>query len=151
LSDGAAEGAEGAGDEGATTQRVDKWLWFARILKTRTLAAALVSSGKVRLNRAKIDKPGHIVRIGDVLTVTANSRVRLLKVTGVGERRGPSATAVTLYEELTPAADPLKPLARSPSQAGSDIGPPQGERPRGSGRPTKRERRQIDRLGDKFR
>jgi ribosome-associated heat shock protein Hsp15 len=140
-------------DDAPTTQRIDKWLWFARLVKTRTLAADLVAGGKVRLNRARVEKPSQTLRIDDVLTVTLNRRVRLLKVLGLGERRGPSATARVLYEELTAAADPLKPLAQSslqlPSWQESGVGP--GRRLPGSGRPTKKERREIDRLGGKAR
>jgi ribosome-associated heat shock protein Hsp15 len=140
-------------DDARTTQRIDKWLWFARLVKTRTLAADLVAGGKVRLNRARVEKPSQTLRIDDVLTVTLNRRVRLLKVLGLGERRGPSATARVLYEELTAAADPLKPLAQSslqlPSWQESGVGP--GRRIPGSGRPTKKERREIDRLGGKAR
>jgi ribosome-associated heat shock protein Hsp15 len=136
-----------------TTQRIDKWLWFARLTKTRTLATELVAGGKVRLNRARIDKPSQTVRIDDVLTVTLNRRVRLLKVLDLGERRGPSATARMLYEELTAAADPLKPLGQSslqlPSWQKNGVGP--GRRIPGSGRPTKKDRREIDRLSGKAR
>jgi ribosome-associated heat shock protein Hsp15 len=139
-------------DDARTTQRIDKWLWFARLVKTRTLAADLVSAGKVRLNRARIDKPSQTVRLDDVLTVTLGRRIRLFKVVGLGERRGPSATARVLYEELTAAADPLKPAQSSlqrPSLQESGVGP--GRRLPGSGRPTKKERRDIDRLGGKAR
>ena len=147
---GAGEGSESVG----TSQRIDKWLWFARVVKTRTLATDLVQSGKVRLNRARVEKPSQSVKPGDVLTVVVGRKVRLLKVEALGERRGPSATARMLYEELTAPADPLKPLAHSPLQ------PPDrpvadgshGRREPGSGRPTKKERREIDRLGSgKFR
>ncbi len=144
------------GDEEETpaageTQRIDKWLWFARLLKTRTLASELVLAGKVRLNRAKVEKASHAVRVGDVLTVTLSRRVRLLKVTGLGLRRGPSAAARSLYEELTARADPPKSLAQStlqiPSLQQNETGP--GRRAPGSGRPTKKERRDIDRLNAK--
>jgi len=146
-----------AGEEEAPatgeTQRIDKWLWFARLIKTRTLAAEFVAAGKVRLNRARIEKPGHAVRIGDMLTVTLNRRVRLIKVAGLGQRRGPSAAALALYEELTAPADTPKPLAQSrlqiPSSQQGETGP--GRRLPGSGRPTKRERREIDRLSGKGR
>ena len=140
-------------DDARTAQRIDKWLWFARLVKTRTLAADLVAGGKVRLNRVRVEKPSQTVRIDDVLTVTLNRRIRLLRVLDLGERRGPSATARLLYEELTAAADPLKPLAQSslqlPSWQESGVGP--GRRIPGSGRPTKKERREIDRLGGKAR
>ena len=139
--------------EDSGTQRIDKWLWFARIAKTRTLAAALVVAGKVRLNRTRIDKPSQTVRASDVLTVTVARRVRLLKVMGLAVRRGPPAAAGALYEELTPAVDPLKPLGQSQLQRldrHEDAVSP-GRRAAGSGRPTKKERREIDRLGDKIR
>jgi ribosome-associated heat shock protein Hsp15 len=139
--------------ETRAAQRIDKWLWFARIAKTRTLAAELVVAGKVRLNRVRVGKPSQIVRAGDVLTVAAGRSVRLLKVLGLGERRGPPPSARALYEELTAAADPLKPLAQSsshlPSWHQNEVSP--GRRVPGSGRPTKRERREIDRLGGKAR
>lgn len=135
------------------TQRIDKWLWFARLIKTRTLASELVVAGKVRLNRAKVEKASHAVRVGDVLTVMLNRRVRLLKVTGLGLRRGPSAAARALFEELTAPADLPKPHAQStlqiPSLQQNKTGP--GRRAPGSGRPTKRERRDIDRLNAKNR
>jgi ribosome-associated heat shock protein Hsp15 len=147
---------KGASQEEAlvgATQRVDKWLWFARLLKTRTLAAEFVAAGKVRLNKMKVEKASHTVRVGDVLTVTLNRRVRLLKVTELGERRGPSAAALSLYEELTAPVDAPKPHAQStfpiPSLQHDAMGP--GRRAAGSGRPTKKERRDIDRLSAKNR
>jgi ribosome-associated heat shock protein Hsp15 len=146
-------GGTGQAADGDGTQRIDKWLWFARVTKTRTMAADLVQSGKVRLNKVRVEKPSHAVRVGDVLTVTVSRRVRLLKVAGLGVRRGPSATAQALFEELTAAADTLKPSAQSslhfPSWQQSEVG--HGQRVPGSGRPTKKERREIDRLGGKTR
>jgi ribosome-associated heat shock protein Hsp15 len=139
--------------EACTTQRVDKWLWFARLTKTRTLATELVLGGKVRLNRVRLEKPSQTVRVDDVLTVVLSRRVRLFKVLGLGVRRGPSATARTLYEELTVRPDPLKRLVQSSSQLTgwqeNEIGP--GRRVPGSGRPTKKERRDIDQLSGKSR
>jgi ribosome-associated heat shock protein Hsp15 len=133
------------------TQRIDKWLWFARLTKTRTLATELVASGKVRLNRTRVEKPSQAVRVDDVLTVLLNRRVRLLKVLGLGLRRGPSVMARTLYEELTAEADPLKPLTQSSLQLPSWRENEVGRRAPGSGRPTKKERREIDRLSGKIR
>ncbi len=132
-------------------QRIDKWLWFARITKTRTLASVVVAGGKVRLNRVRIVKPSQTVRAGDVLTVALGRQVRILKVLGLGVRRGPPASASTLYEELTVATDPLKPLVSSqfPNRPHSEAIP--GRREPGSGRPTKKERREIDRLSAKPR
>ncbi len=144
------------GDEAkvaSDTQRIDKWLWFARFTKTRTLAAELVGAGKIRLNRAKADKPSQIVRAGDVLTLVLNRRVQVVRVLGIGERRGPSAAARALYEELTAAGDAIKPSAQSsPRAAGWQPGEASpAQRPAGSGRPTKRERRETDRLSGKAR
>lgn len=120
---------ERAGPDGA--QRVDKWLWFVRVVKSRTLAAGLVHDGKVRVNRVKIDKASVALKPGDVVTVAAGSRVRVLKVLLPGTRRGPPAEAQTLYEELTPP-----PARNADPQDGNDPG----------GRPTKKERRDIVRL-----
>lgn len=81
-------------------QRIDKWLWFARMAKTRTLAAAIVSQGQVRLNKVKITKPAHEVGPGDILTLAIHDRVRVLKVVAVASRRGPASEAQTLYEDI---------------------------------------------------
>jgi ribosome-associated heat shock protein Hsp15 len=135
------------------TQRLDKWLWFARLAKTRTLATEFVLSGKVRVNRARVVKPSYAVCVDDVLTVVVSRRVRVLKVLGLGLRRGPAAVANTLYEELTALADLPKPQRKmslhEPSTRGNGVSP--GQRPLGTGRPTKKERRDIERLNAKIR
>ena len=125
--------------DGPTSQRLDKWLWFIRLAKSRTLAATLVASGKIRVNKVRIDKPSHSVKIGDVITAAVGRDIRILKVAALGDRRGPAPEARTLYEDLTPAADATKSHARA-GAAG------QGERAAGSGRPTKRDRRALQRL-----
>lgn len=84
-------------------QRLDKWLWFARIVRTRSLAAALVATGRIRVNRARILKPGHDVGPGDILTVSVAGQVRVLKLIGLAERRGPASDARRLYEDLSAA------------------------------------------------
>ena len=81
-------------------QRLDKWLWHARIVRTRGDAAKLVSGGRVRLNGARQTSPGHVLKPGDVLTVALDARVRVLKVAAFSERRGDAPSAQTLYEEL---------------------------------------------------
>lgn len=130
-----------ADEEGASSLseagRLDRWLWFARVVKSRTLAAGLVQDGKVRINRAKVSKPSQAVRAGDVLTIRVGPRVRVLKVVKVGERRGPSIEAQTLYEEVSVHLGPV-------DDAGG--GKPAAERAAGSGRPTKRDRRRIEQL-----
>ncbi len=80
--------------------RLDKWLWFARVVRTRALAQELASGGHVRVNGQRTDSSAKPVRVGDVLTIALPSRVRVLKVLDVAERRGPASEAETLYEEL---------------------------------------------------
>jgi ribosome-associated heat shock protein Hsp15 len=82
-------------------QRIDRWLWHARLVRTRSDAAALADAGYVRVNGARIAAPSRQVRTGDVVTVALDRRVRVLKVRGFVERRGPAATAQSLYEDLT--------------------------------------------------
>jgi len=81
-------------------QRLDKWLWHARVVKARTSAAALVEAGHVRINGIREQAPGHGVKLGDVLTIGLDRSVRVLKVTGFAERRGDAAAARVLYDEL---------------------------------------------------
>ncbi len=82
-------------------QRIDRWLWHARIVRTRDAAAALAGAGYVRVNGARIDAPGSYVRSGDVITVALDRHVRVLKVRGFIQRRGPASTGQSLYEDLT--------------------------------------------------
>jgi ribosome-associated heat shock protein Hsp15 len=88
-----------ASEAGAARQRIDKWLWIARVVKSREAAAGLVETGHVRINGQKTLKPGHSVKAGDVLTIVLNTRVRVLHIEGLGERRGPAEEARTLYRE----------------------------------------------------
>jgi ribosome-associated heat shock protein Hsp15 len=81
-------------------QRIDRWLWHARLVRTRGDAAALAGAGYVRVNGARIDAPARTVRTGDVITVALDRRVRVLKVRGFADRRGPAGTAASLYEDL---------------------------------------------------
>ena len=118
--------------------RLDKWLWHARVVKTRTLAARLVTSGKVRVNKERIVRPARTVRPGDILTIAVHRRIKVLKIVALGSRRGPASEAQALFEDLSP------PAARS--KAHGDLTPTHAARQPGSGRPTKRERRQTDSL-----
>jgi ribosome-associated heat shock protein Hsp15 len=88
-------------------QRIDKWLWHARIVRTRTRACEIVEAGSVRINKIRISKPSHAVGIGDVITVAVHGRVYVLKVTGSAERRGPASAAMLLYETMDGAAQNL--------------------------------------------
>ncbi len=82
-------------------QRLDRWLWFSRLIKSRTSAAQLVLDGKVRVNRTRIAKPSHAIRAGDVLTIALNGKVQIVRVLAPGRRRGPPLEAMTLYENLS--------------------------------------------------
>lgn len=86
-------------------QRLDKWLWFARVVKTRPLAKALVETGKVRVNRDRVTSADRLVRLGDVLTVVVAGRVRVLEVIGFAERRGDPQSVATLWRDRAPSPD----------------------------------------------
>ena len=118
----------------ADRQRIDKWLWHARVARTRTAAAALVTQGDVRLNGERVSASSQPVKAGDVVTVALDRTIRILKVTGFAERRGDADASRLLWEDLTPVAPPR------------EAGPVTAERDAGSGRPTKQERRAMDRL-----
>jgi ribosome-associated heat shock protein Hsp15 len=124
----AAAGAQAPADR----QRLDKWLWFARVLKSRTLAAKLVAEGHVRINGARIDAPAKMVSPGDVLTISLERAVKVFRVVAGGSRRGPYEEARLLYEDLSPPPPPRVP--------GALLFP---RRAPGAGRPTKRERRSL--------
>ena len=118
-------------------QRIDKWLFFSRAVKSRSLAAKLGVAGRVRINRDKAAQASDLVKPGDVLTITLDRRIFVWKVLGAGVRRGPAEEARTLYEDMSPPPTPK-------GEALPDAIP--ALREAGSGRPTKRERRQTDRL-----
>lgn len=118
----------------AERQRLDKWLWYARVVKTRSLAAKLAGEGAVRVNQVKTDSPSKAVRPGDVLTIALERDVRILKICAPGASRRPYEEARLLYEDLTP---PPPPKEQRPA--------PQALREPGSGRPTGRERRVMAR------
>ncbi len=88
------------GPPSALPQRLDRWLWFARILKSRTSAAQLIEGGKVRVNRVRVVKPSHTVQKGDVLTIALRGQVRVLRILAGGTRRGPPPEARLLYEPV---------------------------------------------------
>jgi ribosome-associated heat shock protein Hsp15 len=81
-------------------QRIDRWLWHARVVRTRDAAATLAGSGYVRVNGARIDAASRTVRTGDVITVALDRTVRVLKVRGFAERRGPAGSGEALYDDL---------------------------------------------------
>jgi ribosome-associated heat shock protein Hsp15 len=108
--------------------RIDKWLWHARFFKSRGLAADLVKSGRLRVEGTPVSKPSRVIAAGVVLTFPKEDEVRVVKVLGLGVRRGPAPEAQALYEDLTPVREPrLNPLEH-----------------RVGGRPTKKDRRDMD-------
>ena len=86
---------------GIDRQRIDKWLWHARMVRTRSAAAALTEAGYVRLNGKRVTAPGHLVRIGDVVTLALDRAVKVIQVEGFCERRGTAPAARALYRDLT--------------------------------------------------
>ncbi|MBO0664117.1 RNA-binding S4 domain-containing protein [Jiella sp. MQZ9-1] len=135
---------------GAGSQRVDKWLFFARIVKSRTLAQKLILAGGVRVNRDKIDNPARQIRVGDTLTVSYARSVRLLEVRQPGTRRGPASEAAMLYLDRSPAA--AADLAGETADAASAT-PPYAKVPApeaDAGRPSKKDRRALVRLKGGF-
>ena len=122
------------GDE-TSGVRLDKWLWYARFFKTRSLSARLVRTGRVRINADPVTKPAARLSVGDTLTFPQGTRIRIARVLALGTRRGPAAEAQALYEDLSPPPQPKEPGAP--------------EIARGQGRPTKAARRALDRLRDR--
>ena len=116
----------------SSEQRLDKWLWCARLVKTRALSVRLIAEGKVRINGIRAQKPSRLVHEGDVVTAIVLGGLAVLRVVAVAERRGPPAAALTLCEDLTPKEAPA-----------GDSGLTRPVREHGP-RPTKRDRRRLD-------
>lgn len=114
------------------TIRLDKWLWQARFFKTRSLAAGVVSGGRLRLNGTHQTKPARAVGPGDVLTFAQGDVIRVIRVVGLGDRRGPASEAQALYQDLTPP-----PAPKPPPNPAFD----------GKGRPGRKERRNAAQFG----
>ncbi|MFQ5957814.1 MAG: RNA-binding S4 domain-containing protein [Alphaproteobacteria bacterium] len=114
--------------------RLDKWLWYARFLKSRSQATRLCAAGRVRINREVVSKAHATVKPGDVLTFPQARRIRVVKVLALAERRGPATEARGLYEDL------------APPEAGAREAACAAARVRDAGRPTKADRRAIERL-----
>ncbi|MDP6572108.1 MAG: RNA-binding S4 domain-containing protein [Rhodospirillales bacterium] len=119
------------------TRRLDKWLWFARFFKSRSLATRFCAAGRLRINNKPVSKPHYALKTGDVLTFPLGPHVRIIQVAALGQRRGPAPEARTLYEDLDPPP---------PRRAGAAKPTAPASRVRGAGRPTKAERRALDRL-----
>ena len=121
------------------TLRLDKWFWYARFIKSRSLATKLCNSGKVRVNGNLIKKAHQSVTPGDVLTFPIGPNIRVIKIIKLGNRRGPAKEAQALYEDL-------QPIDQIAKKIGSTLAPEPAKRERGSGRPTKVQRRAIERF-----
>ncbi|QQR36926.1 RNA-binding S4 domain-containing protein [Devosia oryziradicis] len=119
-------------------ERLDKFLFFSRALKSRTLAQKVIETGAIRVNSERTERSDHKVGAGDVLTMSLHGRIVVWRIRDCGTRRGPATEAQSLYEDLSPPALPKADL--SPYQAA--IAP----RAEGAGRPTKKERRETDKL-----
>lgn len=120
------------------TLRLDKWLWHARFFKSRTLATTFCVSRRLRVNGVIVGKAHYPLKPGDVLTFPRAAEIRVIRVLALGTRRGPATEARTLYEDLDPP--------RVGGADGTEAAALVAERDPGSGRPTKAERRAIDRL-----
>jgi len=110
--------------------RLDKWLWQVRFFKTRSLASREVAAGHVRLNGVRTVKPAQRVSVNDILTLVQDSQVRVVRIVGLGTRRGPADEAQALYDDLT-ILTPQDNIPAAPKYEGK-------------GRPTKRDRRKLD-------
>ena len=129
---------------GSAPVRLDKWLWYARFFKTRSLATKLISSGKLRINGEVISKPHRQAQIGQVLTFAQGPYIRLIRIDDIGKCRGPAAEAATLYTDLDP------PTARKTNNDVRLHNSRFENRLIGSGRPTKKDRRETTKLKDPF-
>ena len=123
----------------ADSLRLDKWFWYARFIKSRSLAKKLCNSGKVRVNGNLVNKAHRSIVPGDVLTFPVGSNIKVIKIIKLGSRRGPAKEAQALYEDLQPIDQHAKKIAPI-------LGPEPAKRVQGSGRPTKFQRRAIERL-----
>lgn len=118
--------------------RVDKWLWYARFFKSRSIAAKLVQSRKLRINSVIISKASASVKAEDVLTFVQGKNIRVIRICDLGTHRGPAPEAQSLYEDLAP------PEKKAPETDPATA--PVAKRSSGAGRPTKAERRALDKL-----
>lgn len=120
--------------ESLQSQRIDKWLWHARLYKTRSIAQKQVTTGKIRVDREKISSPSRKVVIGNVLTITRERDIKIIEIAGFAERRGPFSQAQLLYKDLTPP----KPKEHVEAKSMESMSRIQSE-----GRPSKHQRKQI--------
>ncbi|MEU0197749.1 MULTISPECIES: RNA-binding S4 domain-containing protein [unclassified Streptomyces] len=125
--------AEAAGPQRGETVRVDSWIWSVRLVKTRSLGATACRGGHVRVNGERV-KPAHAVRVGDEVRLRHEGRERVVVVTRLIRKRVGAPVAAQCYIDNSPPPPPREAVA------------PAGIRDRGAGRPTKRDRRELERL-----
>ena len=118
--------------------RLDKWLWYARFFKTRALATRTISAGRFRVDGEVVSKSHRAAVVGQVLTFAQGDRIRVIKIVQLGTRRGPASEAAELYEDLSPEVQ--RPRDDRPVEPSFEM------REKGAGRPTKRERRAVEKL-----
>ena len=118
------------------TLRLDIYLYYIRIFKSRSIATKFVLTNRLRISGQVTQKPHKMISVGDVLTMTINDNIKILKVLDIPSRRGPYPESLSFYEDITP-------IEIIPKKESSNIDIKFVER---VGRPTKRERRQTDRL-----
>ena len=119
-------------------ERLDRFLFFSRALKSRTLAQKVIETGAIRVNSERTDRSDYKVGAGDVLTMALHGRIVIWRILDPGQRRGPASEAQGLYEDISPPPLPRQEL--SPYDAAI------AQRSEGAGRPTKKERRETDKL-----
>ena len=121
-----------------TALRLDKWLWYARFFKTRAMASRAIAGGRFRLDGEVMSKPHRAANIGQTLTFVVGDNIRVVRIRALGCRRGPASEAALLYEDL--ASSHPKQTKTTAQDSGFEA------REKGTGRPTKRERRLTNRL-----
>ncbi len=121
------------------SERLDKWLWYARFFKTRNLASRVVSEGKVRVDSVRVSKPSRAVSCGNTLTFTQAGDVRVIRILALPVRRGPAPEAQSCYEDLAPV-EPRQPSTEVAERTNApEVRPGQRKGPR----PTKKNRRNL--------
>ncbi|MFD4350799.1 RNA-binding S4 domain-containing protein [Streptomyces coelicoflavus] len=125
--------AEAAGPQNGESVRVDSWIWAVRLIKTRSLGATACRGGHVRVNGERV-KPAYSLRVGDEVRLRQEGRERVVVVKRLIRKRVGAPVAVQCYIDNSPPPPPREAVA------------PAGIRDRGAGRPTKRDRREMDRL-----
>lgn len=121
-----------------SAQRIDKWLFHARFIKSRALATKLVNSKRIRVNGEKISKASYKLKITDILTFDLNDRIMVIEILGINPTRRPYKEACLLYDDQSPAPEPKQ------DKTQPDFLAPPFLREKGTGRPTKKQRRETD-------